>query len=198
MSRKKPSPSRAEPAVVLTADGARFRLRPIGSADLEWLRRLRNHPETRRWLGDPRRVTARRQRSWYRELGRDPSRAYRIFEMRGSAGWEKLGMARFHEIDRRNRSMGVGGDIAPEHRGRGYGRILYRLIFRLGFERMRLERLWLHVLEQNARARALYASLGFREVGRLRRAIRHGRRWHDYVVMDILREEATPPRARRG
>lgn len=200
MSPKKRSPSRAETVVTLIDEGRRFRLRPVAAADLDWLRRLRNHPETRRFLGDPRRVTAAGQRQWFRRLESDDTRAYGILEMRRPEGWVRLGMARLHDIDRRNRHMGVGGDIAPDERGKGYGAILYRLIFRLGLGVMRLNRLWLHVLPENARALGLYRKLGFREVGRLREAIRHGRRYHDYVVMDLLRDEAVrgrPARAKR-
>lgn len=198
MSPRRPSRSRAETAVTLTEAGREFRLRPVGAADLAFLRNLRNHPETRRFLGDPRRVAAAGQRLWFRKLQGDPSRAYRILEVREPAGWVALGMARLHDIDRRNGHMGVGGDIAPDRRGKGYGKILYRLIFRLGFDSMRLNRLWLHVLPSNKRALALYRTLGFREVGRLRQAIRHGARYHDYVVMDLLRDEAAKARRRRA
>jgi RimJ/RimL family protein N-acetyltransferase len=189
MSPRRRSSSRAEAVATLLDRGRRFRLRPVAAADLDYLRRLRNHPDTRRFLGDPRRISADGQRGWFRALQGDASRAYCILELHGPAGWIRLGMARLHDIDRRNRSMGVGGDIAPEERGKGYGRILYRLIFRLGFGRMRLNRLWLHVLAGNARALGLYRTLGFREVGRLRQAIRHGARYHDYVVMDLLKRE---------
>lgn len=180
----------------MTLGGMRFRLRPVEAGDLEYLRRLRNHPETRKYLGDPRRITAADQTRWFRGLEVDRSRAYYLFEKREASGWVRLGMARTHDIDRANRSMGVGGDIAPAHRGQGYGTILYRLIFRLGFGRMRLHRLWLHVLDTNPRARNLYKKVGFREVGLLRQAIRRGTRFHDYVVMDILRPEAVRKRRR--
>lgn len=180
----------------MTHGGTRFRLRPVAAADLEYLRRLRNHPETRKYLGDPRRISAAEQRRWFRGLAGDRTRAYYLFEKKQASGWIRLGMARTHDIDRANRGMGVGGDIAPAHRGQGYGTVLYRLIFRLGFEKLRLHRLWLHVLGGNRRARRLYAKMGFREVGVLRQAIRRGGRFHDYVVMDILRSEAVRKRRR--
>jgi RimJ/RimL family protein N-acetyltransferase len=179
--------------ISLTLEGTRFRLRPIRERDLDYLRKLRNHPETRNYLGDPRRISAAQQKSWFRGLRGDAARAYYLFEMRQGNSWLPLGMARTHDIDRRNRSMGVGGDIAPAHRGKHYGRILYRLIFELGFRKRRLHRLWLLVLDDNDRARQLYRKLGFREVGVQREAIRRGGRYHDYILMDILAPEAAPP-----
>jgi len=175
--------------ISLTLEGTRFRLRPIRESDLDYLRKLRNHPETRKYLGDPRRITAAQQKAWFRGLRGDASRAYYLFELRRGNSWLPLGMARTHDIDRRNRSMGVGGDIAPEHRGQGHAKILYRLIFELGFRKRRMHRLWLHVLDSNDRARALYRKLGFRETGRQRHAIRRGARFHDYILMDILEQD---------
>ncbi len=175
--------------ISLTLDGRRFRLRPIRAGDLDYLRRLRNHPETRNYLGDPRRITAAQQKAWFRGLRGDRSRAYYLFEKRQENSWLPLGMARTHDIDRRNRSVGVGGDIAPAHRGKGYGMILYRLIFELGFRKRRMHRLWLLVLDSNDRARRLYRKLGFQETGRQRKAIRRGGRYHDYILMDILAGE---------
>jgi RimJ/RimL family protein N-acetyltransferase len=183
-------------AISLTQAGRRFRLRPIRASDLGYLRKLRNHPETRSYLGDPRRITAARQQAWFRGLRGDASRAYYLFELREGNSWLPLGMARTHDIDRRNRSMGVGGDIAPEHRGRGHAKILYRLVFELGFRKRRMHRLWLHVLDTNERARALYRKLGFRETGRQRDAIRRGGRYHDYILMDILASEAARTKRR--
>ncbi len=182
--------------ISLTLEGTRFRLRPIRESDLDYLRKLRNHPETRNYLGDPRRITAAQQKSWFRGLRGDAARAYYLFEMRQGNSWMPLGMARTHDIDRRNRSMGVGGDIAPAHRGKNYGRILYRLIFELGFRKRRLHRLWLLVLDDNERARQLYRKLGFREVGIQREAIRRGARFHDYILMDILASEVARGRHR--
>ena len=55
--------------------------------------------------------------------------------------------------------------IAGEQRGRGYGRLLMRRLIRLA-EQTDCRRVTLEVRPGNASARALYARLGFVEVGR--------------------------------
>lgn len=54
--------------------------------------------------------------------------------------------------------------IDEEHRGRGFGRSLMRALEREALDRG-LDRLELHVWAGNERARSLYRSLGFREIG---------------------------------
>ncbi len=85
--------------------------------------------------------------------------------------------------------MGVGGDICVNFRGKGYGKIMYALIFKLGFEIMGLHRLWLSVIEYNTVARNLYNSIGFVETGLQREAIYKDGVYYNYVYMDIIRGE---------
>jgi RimJ/RimL family protein N-acetyltransferase len=95
------------------------------------------------------------------------------------------------------------GPASPEHRraslgvmigekecwGRGYGTDAIRTLLRFAFLEMNLNRVWLTVDENNARALACYRKCGFREEGRLRQdRFKHGRYW-DAIVMGILRAE---------
>jgi RimJ/RimL family protein N-acetyltransferase len=60
---------------------------------------------------------------------------------------------------------------------------------RHAFDTLNLNRVWLHVGEDNARAMRVYQKVGFRTEGRLRQDIfRDGRYW-DSLLMAVLREE---------
>ncbi|MES2325213.1 MAG: GNAT family N-acetyltransferase [Pseudomonadota bacterium] len=64
--------------------------------------------------------------------------------------------------------------VAPDCQGQGVGRALFRaLLDAVIHERPRITRVELFVRESNTRARALYASLGFVEEGRLRARVRN-------------------------
>ncbi len=79
--------------------------------------------------------------------------------------------------------------VAPEHQGRGHGRALLRAVVGVA-EAQAATRLLLEVRESNQRARQLYASHGFAELGR-RRAYypaRGGR--EDAIVMSLALPEA--------
>ena len=57
-----------------------------------------------------------------------------------------------------------------------------------------LHRVSLDVLSINPRARALYASLGFVEEGRLRESHRDGAYWCDTILMALLEDDERPAR----
>ena len=60
---------------------------------------------------------------------------------------------------------------------------------RFGFEMMNLNRIELEVHAENARARHVYAKVGFQEEGVRRQAIYRAGRYQDMVVMGLLAGE---------
>ena len=63
------------------------------------------------------------------------------------------------------------------------------LLVRHAFETLNLNRVWLHVYEDNPRAVRVYEKVGFKKEGVLRQeSFRHGRYW-DTITMAVLREE---------
>lgn len=79
--------------------------------------------------------------------------------------------------------------IVISEKGHGLGRDTVRAVKTLAFDELRVHRLWLEVLTQNIRARALYASEGFVEEGVHREALRQGAVFHSLIVMSILAGE---------
>jgi RimJ/RimL family protein N-acetyltransferase len=77
----------------------------------------------------------------------------------------------------------------PEDRHRGYGAEAIATILRYGFEELGLNRVGLSVFEFNEGAISTYEKLGFREEGRLRKAIKRDEAFHDAILMSILESE---------
>tara|TARA_B110000503_G_scaffold133296_1_gene210574 strand:+ start:1429 stop:1977 length:549 start_codon:yes stop_codon:yes gene_type:complete len=168
-----------------------FSLKIINYDDLKFLMELRNHPETRKFLGYSLKISMNDQQAWFNRLKTATDKLYFIFQFQklSSDKVEKIGMIRIHDIDCINKNMGVGGDIHPLFRGKGYGKIMYDLIFQLGFEKMKMHRLWLSVVEFNTVARNLYIKKGFMETGIQREAIFKNGKYVNYIYMDILNRE---------
>jgi len=101
-----------------------------------------------------------------------------------------LGGVAFHAINWLNRSAGLGITIGDKSCwGRGYGTDAMRVMMRLGFDKMNLHRLWLHVYDYNQRAIASYERCGFKREGALREDRFYRGRYHDTIVMGILDSE---------
>ena len=99
-----------------------------------------------------------------------------------------IGGVAFHAINWLNRSAGLGFTIGVKSFwGRGYGTDAMRVMMRLGFDKMNLHRLWLHVYDYNQRAR--YDKCGFKREGVLRQDRFYRGRYHDTIVMSILDDE---------
>jgi RimJ/RimL family protein N-acetyltransferase len=103
---------------------------------------------------------------------------------------EPVGTIGLFELDLVNGSAGLGISVGePANRGRGYGGDAVRALLRFGFDSMRLERIWLDVIDFNPDARRLYERLGFVHEGILRHAMFREGRHHDMHRMAILADE---------
>jgi RimJ/RimL family protein N-acetyltransferase len=104
--------------------------------------------------------------------------------------WTHIGTTGFHQVDWKNRTAELGIVIGDkEWWGRGYGTDAVRALARWALDELALNRLWLRVYEDNARAIHSYEKVGFKVEGRLRQDRFHGGRYFDTVVMGLLRDE---------
>jgi RimJ/RimL family protein N-acetyltransferase len=102
---------------------------------------------------------------------------------------ELAGHATLWGATTRRRCATLGVLLGPEHRGRGLGRETVQLLLRYGFLEMGLHRIQLAAWAFNDRALRCYRSAGFVEEGRRREVTFHDGRWHDDVLMAVLRSE---------
>lgn len=75
--------------------------------------------------------------------------------------------------------------------GQGYGTDIARTTLDACFDGWGIHRVGVRVEEDNARARALYHHLGFRDEGRLRQAAFHDGRHADILLLGLLASEWT-------
>ena len=118
-------------------------------------------------------------------LGADPTSGF-VLGAALEAGGPLVGVAGcYRESSRKRRHVGIvwGMFVAPEARGRGVGGALVDRVIAVAGEWPGVEQLTLTVVPENAAARALYVSRGFRVFGLEPRALRDESRHYDVELM---------------
>jgi RimJ/RimL family protein N-acetyltransferase len=101
-----------------------------------------------------------------------------------------IGSTGLHPIDFKNRHGGFGIAIGEKGAwGKGYGTEATHLLVAHAFATLNLNRVYLHVHEDNVRGRRAYAKVGFQVEGLLRQERYREGCFHDTLVMSILRQE---------
>lgn len=77
------------------------------------------------------------------------------------------------------------------YHGKGIGTFVTKDIVRRGFEELKLNRIMLTVSEKNAGAIKAYTNAKFKTEGVMRQAFHRDGKFHDKIIMAILREEYT-------
>ena len=104
-----------------------------------------------------------------------------------------VGSVFIKNIDRQASKGEYGIFIGEEAaRGKGLGGEAAQMMLRYGFEALGLNRIYLSVFADNAAAIASYRHAGFRGEGRLKQDFWADGRYHDIVLMAVLREEWLP------
>ncbi len=101
-----------------------------------------------------------------------------------------IGNCGIHKIEQRNQSAEIGICIGEEsHRNQGYGGEALNLLLDYAFDYLNLNNIMLKAFSFNTAAIRCYEKIGFKEIGRRRKAcFVKGEFWDD-VYMDILRDE---------
>ena len=104
---------------------------------------------------------------------------------------EMIGYISLSDIDYRNRRADWSGIIIGEqqYRGQNYASQAIYLLLDYAFSEMGLERVSGHWLDEHEVSIFLGKMLGFQYDGVLRRYVYKGGRYHDVIVMSMLREE---------
>lgn len=102
---------------------------------------------------------------------------------------ELVGACDLARVEGRARTAILGIWIGQPFWDKGYGTDAVRTLCRFGFREMNLQRIELSVLETNPRGKRAYERVGFKEEGRLRRALYVGGRHVDMLVMGLLAED---------
>ena len=114
----------------------------------------------------------------------------KIFGVRLLENDELLGNVSFKSIGEIHRTAEMGIMLGnPKYQRKGYGMEAINLLLDYGFSFLNLRNISLNVFEYNEVAYNLYKKIGFKEAGRLRKAVEIMGKAYDVIIMDMLKEE---------
>ena len=168
--------------------GSTTYLRPVDKDDAPELATWINDPEVTRFLLMYRPLAVGQEEEFLKRM--HASETDLILGIVTRAEDQFIGVLGLHQMDQRSRHAQLGITIGDKNYwGKGHGTEAVRLVVDHAFQTLNFNRVWLRVVEFNARAIRSYEKVGFRVEGRLRQQMfRDGRYW-DEIVMAILRED---------
>jgi RimJ/RimL family protein N-acetyltransferase len=177
--------------------GAATALRPLRMSDRAKSVQWRNDPEIRDGvLGYRLPITEAMEADWINAVLKDRSRARVILGIEDKRDGALVGFVYLHNIDWFARHAEFGILIGePDRRGRGLAREALALVAEYAFAVLNMQRLHLRAVAVNKRALRLYRRFGFVPEGVLRRHAFLRGRYHDVVLMGLLRGEYKPKAA---
>lgn len=169
-------------------EGKRTYLRPLEMEDTEKYYEWYNNPELRRFMMLPFPMTRLGEKDYIERMGK--SREDIVFAIVLKKGDRLIGNVGFHRIDRVSRCAWLGIAIGdPAMVSKGFGTDVLKLMVDYGFRTQNFHRIELQVHEFNERALAAYRKVGFIEEGRRREAVYSGGKYHDSILLSILKDE---------
>ena len=178
--------------------GNRVCLRSYEVSDLDEIMEDWNRMELRRLLGnvDKGPVARNQGEEWIKETWklRQERKAFH-FAVEVIADKKLIGDTSLFDFNWTSRSAEVGISIHnSEYWGKSYGAETLDLILQFAFRDLNMNRVELDVFDFNKRAQNCYLKVGFKEIGRKRKACFIDGQYHDIILMDLLSEEWKEPK----
>jgi RimJ/RimL family protein N-acetyltransferase len=171
--------------------GEKVRLREYRQEDIPQALAYVNDPEVKRLLNPsiPYPLTLSDEEKWVAEQSANSQTTY-SFAIETLADGKYIGGCGINSINWKNSTAEVGifiGDKAFWNQG--YGTDAMRVLLRFIFDQMNINKVKLNVFSFNLRALRMYQKCGFKEEGRLRQELFRDGKYHDIILMGLLREE---------
>ena len=171
-------------------DGKLVRLREYRKEDISLKINYLNDPDVLRYLetGIPYPVTLNEELKWFEAISAfKDSYRYAIEAIEGS---HYIGDCGINSIDWKNSVASTVIFIGnKEYWSKGYGTEAMQILLAFVFNQININKVRLNVYSFNERAIKSYEKCGFKKEGILRQEIFRDGKYHDTIVMGILREE---------
>ena len=170
--------------------GERVFLRPAEKSDLPIFVRWFADAEHSAFLGMRAPFSQAMEEQWFTRAVENQGKDHFHFVMCLLETSEPIGTISLFEVDLTNGSAGVGIAIGEKPLwGQGLGTDAMNALLDFGFGQLRLERIWLEVYDYNERARRSYEKSGYVVEGTMRHSNFRAGKFHDVLLMAILRDE---------
>lgn len=170
-------------------EGKLVRLRAYEREDLDNVMSWVNDPEVTRTLASFPFPMSRGQEAEWLEKAVMNEGDRKVFAIETKEG-EYLGGLGFIKIDWKNRNLEFGIVIGKkEHWDKGYGTDATMVALDWAFNRLNMHKVYLRVFDYNKAAIRCYEKYGFKRDGVLREGFYFENRYHDVILMGILKHE---------
>ena len=174
-------------------EGKRVRLRSFELSDVDEIMKHWNNIELRNLVGSADRGPAsiNDEEEWIKETWKQRrERAAFTFAIETVSDKKLIGGIGLFNFNWPSRSAVFGVSIYDsKNRGKGYGQEATDLMLDFAFRTLNLNRVELYTFDFNERAQKCYQRVGFKQVGRRRKARFIDGKYTDDIIMDILSEE---------
>lgn len=162
-------------------------LRALERDDMPLLQKWMNDSELTYWLGPRAPISLEEQNHWFDLLLANPSkRKLMIEDLEGNA----IGLVSLMNINYKDNCAEFGIYLGENNSlGKGYGKDATETMLRFAFRELGLNRIYLFVLQENARAIKSFESCGFTQDAVLRESMFFNGIYHNQVLMSILHSE---------
>ena len=175
-----------------TLRGAGVLLRALEPEDAGAVLAIFGEPEVVRWMAIARLRDEGEARAFIADIDR-LAEAGTLFQWGiadgGESGGEVVGTATLAHVDLRHRRAEVGFAVVPRLWGRRVVSRALPVLITHAFETLGLHRLEADVDPENTASLRVLERNGFRREGHLRERYTQGGRWHDAVLLGLLRRE---------
>lgn len=173
-------------------EGKSVYLRPLDMDDMETFYAWFNNPELRQYLLLPYPITKLGEKEFLEKMMKDQDNV--VLSIVVKKNDRLIGNIGLHQLNSpvnkvsRKAMLGIAiGDL--EEASKGFGTEAIRLMLDYGFNSLNLHRVELMVVDYNKRARKAYKNIGFVEEGVKREAVFIDGKYHDTIMMGILKKE---------
>lgn len=163
-------------------------LTPITLSDLQVMCEWINDREQVLFNAPYKPVTSEQHAEWFKDLQKRND--VLIFAVRLIENNKFIGTCQLNGINYTHRSADLQIRLGKEDdRGHGYGTEAVKLLVNFAFLDLNLQRVQLHVFNNNLRAIRAYQKVGFIEEGVLRKAAYIDGKYIDVLIMGVLKED---------
>jgi RimJ/RimL family protein N-acetyltransferase len=180
--------------------GRNVRLRPIEKDDLPRYVKWFSDPDLRGTISLHLPLSQAQEEKWFEESLKIHDRNTQSWAIdvqpadMAVGPWVHVGGCGLHSIDWRSRAAELGIVIgARDYWGRGYGTDAVQTLAGWAFDTLNLNRVFLRVFADNARAIRCYEKVGFQHEGRLRQDNFNQGAYRDTLFMGLLRSDWARP-----
>ena len=172
--------------------GEKVQLRALEMEDLDDIMKHWNNLEMRQYLNSQIPMSRQTEHQWLeRSTTMDPWKdGGMTLAIEDKKTGTFLGTASLFDISKQHKRAEFGIAIHnPENLGKGYGTDATRVMLWVAFHILGLNSVSLYTLDTNERAQRAYEKVGFKKTGVYRQGAYVKGKFHDFIIMDILKDE---------